>query len=102
LVSEDLFRNVKVYFQNACQKIILDDDVTLLNPDGAELRNYLRYIVTVDERGGLRIVDYLRWAELNTYMTVHEPSLTRTRQSGQGLNRYIYDHIHEGLIGGSS
>jgi hypothetical protein len=45
-------------------------------------------IGTVDERGGLRIVDYLRWAELNIYMTVHELSLTRTRQSGQGPNRY--------------
>jgi hypothetical protein len=37
---------------------------------------------------GLRIVDYLRWAELHIYMTVHELFLTRTRRSGQGPNRY--------------
>jgi hypothetical protein len=47
--------------------------------------------VTVDERGGLRIFNYLRWAELNIYMTVHELSLTRTKQSGQGPNRYIFE-----------
>jgi hypothetical protein len=40
---------------------------------------------------GLRIVDYLRWAELHIYMTVHELSLTRTRRSGQGPNRYTYE-----------
>jgi hypothetical protein len=44
--------------------------------------------VTVDERGGLRLIDYLRWAELHIYMAVHELSLTCTRPSGQGPNRY--------------
>jgi hypothetical protein len=44
--------------------------------------------VTVDERGGLRLIDYLRWAELHIYMAVHELSLTCTRRSGQGPNRY--------------
>jgi hypothetical protein len=34
------------------------------------------------------LIDYLRWAELHLYMTVHELSLTCTRQSGQGPNRY--------------
>jgi hypothetical protein len=42
----------------------------------------------VDERGGLRLIDYLRWAELHIYMAVHELSLTCTRRSGQGPNRY--------------
>jgi hypothetical protein len=44
--------------------------------------------VTVDERGGLRLIDYLRWAELHIYLAVHELSLTCTRRSGQGPNRY--------------
>jgi hypothetical protein len=44
--------------------------------------------VTVDERGGLRLIDYLRWVELHIYMTVHELSITCTRRSGQDPNRY--------------
>ncbi|KAF1999270.1 hypothetical protein P154DRAFT_621125 [Amniculicola lignicola CBS 123094] len=41
LVPENLFRNVKVYFQDSCQKMIFDNDGTLLDTNGAELRNDL-------------------------------------------------------------
>jgi hypothetical protein len=45
--------------------------------------------VTVDERRRrLRLIDYLRWVELQIYMTIHELSLTCTRRSGQGTNHY--------------
>jgi hypothetical protein len=44
--------------------------------------------VMVDERRGLCLIDYLRWAELHIYMAVHELFLTCTRRSGQGPNRY--------------
>jgi hypothetical protein len=41
----------------------------------------------------MRFFDYLRWAELHIYMTVHELSLTCTRRSGQGPNRYSYTEV---------
>ena len=41
LVAEELFRNIKVYFEDSCQKMIFDDHGTLLNPNGAELHNDL-------------------------------------------------------------
>lgn len=37
LVSEKLFYNIQVYFENTCQNMILDDDGTLLTPNGAKL-----------------------------------------------------------------
>jgi hypothetical protein len=40
------------------------------------------------------LIDYLRWAELHIYMTVHKLSLTRTRRSGQGLNRYNFSLLY--------
>lgn len=41
LVSENLFYNIKVYFENSCRNIILDDHGTLLTPNGAKLHNDL-------------------------------------------------------------
>ncbi|KAF1970868.1 hypothetical protein BU23DRAFT_200532 [Bimuria novae-zelandiae CBS 107.79] len=41
LVAEDLFHNIKVYFRDSCQKMIFDDDETLLDPNGAELHSDL-------------------------------------------------------------
>ena len=41
LVSENLFHNIKVYFENSCRNMILDDHGTLLNPNGAKLHNGL-------------------------------------------------------------
>ncbi len=41
LVSENLFYNIKVYFENSCRNMILDDSGTLLTPNGAELHNDL-------------------------------------------------------------
>ena len=40
-VAENLFRNIKVYFENSCRKMFLDDHGTLLNSNGTELRNDL-------------------------------------------------------------
>jgi hypothetical protein len=41
LVSENLFRNIKVYFENSCQNMIFDDHRTLLTPNNAKLHNDL-------------------------------------------------------------
>jgi hypothetical protein len=41
LVSENLFYNIKVYFENSCRNMILDGYGTLLTPNGAELHNDL-------------------------------------------------------------
>ena len=41
VVAEELFHNIKVYFENSCQNMIFDDHGTLLNLNGAELRNDL-------------------------------------------------------------
>ncbi|KAJ3551817.1 hypothetical protein NPX13_g11268 [Xylaria arbuscula] len=41
LVSENLFYNIKVYFENSCRNMILDDHGTLLTPNGAKLHNDL-------------------------------------------------------------
>jgi hypothetical protein len=41
LVSENLFHNIKVYFENSCRNMILDDHGTLLTPNGSELHNDL-------------------------------------------------------------
>ena len=41
LVVEELFHNIKVYFENSCQNMIFDDHGTLLNPNNAELHNEL-------------------------------------------------------------
>ena len=41
LVSENLFYNIKVYFENSCRNMILDDYGTLLTPNGAKLHNDL-------------------------------------------------------------
>ena len=41
LVAEELFYNIKVYFEDSCQNMIFDDHGTLLNPNGAELHNDL-------------------------------------------------------------
>jgi hypothetical protein len=38
-VAENLFHNIKVYFENSCQNMIFDYHGTLLNPNGAELHN---------------------------------------------------------------
>jgi hypothetical protein len=40
-VAENLFHNIKIYFENSCRNMILDDHGTLLAPNGAELRNNL-------------------------------------------------------------
>ena len=41
LAVENLFHNIKVYFENSSRNMILDDHGTLLNPNGAELHNEL-------------------------------------------------------------
>jgi hypothetical protein len=41
LVSEKLFHNIQVYFENTCRNMILDDHGTLLTPNGAKLHNDL-------------------------------------------------------------
>jgi hypothetical protein len=41
LVSENLLYNIKVYFENSCRNMILDDHGTLLTPNGAKLHNDL-------------------------------------------------------------
>ena len=41
LVAEELYHNIKVYFEDSCQNMIFDDHGTLLNPNGAELHNDL-------------------------------------------------------------
>ncbi|KAL2044541.1 hypothetical protein ABVK25_012394 [Lepraria finkii] len=41
LVSENLFHNIRVYFENSCRNMILDDHGTLLTPDGTQLHNRL-------------------------------------------------------------
>lgn len=41
LVAEELFHNIKVYFEDSCQNMIFDDHGTLLNPNGADLHNDL-------------------------------------------------------------
>ena len=41
LVAEELFYNIKVYFEDSCQNMIFDDYGTLLNLNGAELYNDL-------------------------------------------------------------
>jgi hypothetical protein len=46
----------------------------------------------------MRLIDYLRWVELHIYMTVHELSLTCTRQPGQGPNRYIFVVVAHALL----
>jgi hypothetical protein len=46
----------------------------------------------------MRLIDYLRWAELHIYMTVHELSLTCTRLSGQGPNRYIIASLQRKVL----
>jgi hypothetical protein len=41
LVSENLLHNIKVYFEDSCRNMILDDHGTLLIPNGARLHNDL-------------------------------------------------------------
>ncbi len=41
LVPEELYHNIKVYFEDSCQNMIFDDHGTLLNPNGAELHDDL-------------------------------------------------------------
>ena len=41
LVAEELFHNIKVYFEDSCQNMIFDDHGTLLNLNGADLHNDL-------------------------------------------------------------
>jgi hypothetical protein len=41
LVSENLFHNIIVYFENSCRNMIFDDHGTLLAPNGAKLHNDL-------------------------------------------------------------
>jgi len=41
LVSEKLFHNIKVYFENTCRNMILDHHGTLLTPNSAKLYNDL-------------------------------------------------------------
>lgn len=41
LVAEELYHNIKVYFEDSCQNMIFDDHGTLLNLNGAELHNDL-------------------------------------------------------------
>ena len=40
-VAENLFRNIKVYFEHSCRNMRLDDHGTLLNSNGTELQNDL-------------------------------------------------------------
>ena len=40
-VAENLFHTIKVYFENSCRNMFLDDHGTLLNSDGTELQNDL-------------------------------------------------------------
>jgi len=40
-IPEMLFHNMKIYFEDSCQNMILDEHGTLLSPNGAELRNDL-------------------------------------------------------------
>ncbi|KAK2805975.1 hypothetical protein FQN50_005990 [Emmonsiellopsis sp. PD_5] len=37
LISENLFHNIKIYFSNSCRNMILDDQGTLLAPNGTKL-----------------------------------------------------------------
>ncbi|KAH6985586.1 hypothetical protein EDB80DRAFT_231815 [Ilyonectria destructans] len=41
LVSENLFHNIKVYFENSCRNMNFDDHGNLLTPNGAKLDNAL-------------------------------------------------------------
>lgn len=41
LVAEELYHNIKVYFEDSCQNMIFDDHGTLLNLNGTELHNDL-------------------------------------------------------------
>ena len=41
LIPENLFRVIKVYFEDCCRKMVFDDNGILLSPDGAEFRNDL-------------------------------------------------------------
>ncbi|KAK3045509.1 hypothetical protein LTR09_012917 [Extremus antarcticus] len=41
LISEHLLRDIKVYFEDCCRKMVFDENEILLSPDGAEFRNDL-------------------------------------------------------------
>ena len=40
-VPESLFRNIKVYFENSCRNMLLDNHGTLVDPNGTEVQNDL-------------------------------------------------------------
>ena len=41
LIAEELYHNIKIYFENSCQNMIFDDRETLLDPNDVELYNDL-------------------------------------------------------------